>query len=55
MTTPGALPDAAEPPSRAQAVLAANWRGGSTVPSLRRHPHQWGWDAAYVRPPALLA
>jgi hypothetical protein len=32
----------------AEAVLAANWRGGSTVPSRRQYPHQWGWDAAYI-------
>jgi hypothetical protein len=32
----------------AEAVLAANWRGGSTVPSPRQYPHQWGWDAAYI-------
>ena len=29
-------------------MLAANWRGGSTVPSRRQYPHQWGWDAAYI-------
>ena len=22
--------------------------GGSTVPSRRQYPHQWGWDAAYI-------
>jgi glycogen debranching enzyme len=33
---------------RAEAVLEANWTGGSTVPSLRQYPHQWGWDAAYI-------
>jgi hypothetical protein len=32
----------------AEAVLAANWMGGSTVPSRRQYPHQWGWDAAYI-------
>jgi glycogen debranching enzyme len=32
----------------AEAVLTANWRGGSTVPSGRQYPHQWGWDAAYI-------
>jgi glycogen debranching enzyme len=32
----------------AEAVLAANWRGGSTVPSQHQYPHQWGWDAAYI-------
>ena len=32
----------------AEAVLAANWRDGSTVPSGRQYPHQWGWDAAYI-------
>ncbi len=34
--------------ARAEAVLAANWRDGSTVPSGRQYPHQWGWDAAYI-------
>jgi glycogen debranching enzyme len=32
----------------AEAVLAANWTGRSTVPSPRQYPHQWGWDAAYI-------
>jgi glycogen debranching enzyme len=32
----------------AAAVLAANWTGGSTVPSRRQYPHQWGWDTAYI-------
>jgi glycogen debranching enzyme len=32
----------------AEAVLAGNWTGGSTVPSRRQYPHQWGWDAAYI-------
>lgn len=32
----------------AEAVLVANWTGGSTVPSRRQYPHQWGWDAAYI-------
>ena len=32
----------------AEGVLAANWTGGSTVPSRRQYPHQWGWDAAYI-------
>jgi len=32
----------------AETVLAANWTGGSTVPSRRQYPHQWGWDAAYI-------
>ena len=32
----------------AEAVLAENWTGGSTVPSRRQYPHQWGWDAAYI-------
>jgi hypothetical protein len=34
--------------SAAEAVMAANWTGGSTVPSRRQYPHQWGWDAAYI-------
>lgn len=32
----------------AAAVLTANWKGASTVPSPRQYPHQWGWDAAYI-------
>jgi hypothetical protein len=32
----------------AEAVLAGNWRGRSTVPSPGQYPHQWGWDAAYI-------
>jgi glycogen debranching enzyme len=32
----------------AEAVLAANWTGGSTVPSRRQYPHQWSWDTAFV-------
>jgi hypothetical protein len=32
----------------AEAVLTGNWSGGSTVPSRRQYPHQWGWDAAYI-------
>jgi hypothetical protein len=32
----------------ATAVLQANWTGGSTVPSRRQYPHQWGWDAAFI-------
>jgi glycogen debranching enzyme len=34
--------------TRAEAVLAANWRDGSTVPSGNQYPHQWGWDTAYI-------
>jgi hypothetical protein len=33
---------------RAKAVLEANWRGRSTVPSGGLYPHQWSWDAAYI-------
>jgi glycogen debranching enzyme len=40
--------DAARLDARAEAVLAANWRDGSTVPSGNQYPHQWGWDAAYI-------
>ena len=39
---------AAREASPREAVLAANWTGGSTVPSRRQYPHQWGWDAAYI-------
>ena len=44
MTATGAAGLAAQ----AEAVLAANWRDGSTVPSGNQYPHQWGWDAAYI-------
>jgi hypothetical protein len=33
---------------RARAVLDANWRGRSTVPSRSLYPHQWSWDAAFI-------
>jgi hypothetical protein len=33
---------------RARAVLDANWRGHSTVPSSSLYPHQWSWDAAFI-------
>jgi hypothetical protein len=33
---------------RARAVLDANWRGESTVPSTSLYPHQWSWDAAFI-------
>jgi hypothetical protein len=33
---------------RARAVLDANWRGRSTVPSSSLYPHQWSWDAAFI-------
>jgi hypothetical protein len=29
-------------------VLAANWRGASTVPSPSLYPHQWSWDSAFI-------
>ena len=32
----------------ATSVLDGNWTGGSTVPSRRQYPHQWGWDAAFI-------
>jgi hypothetical protein len=32
----------------AEAVLAANGRGGSTVPLRRQYSHQWGWEAACI-------
>jgi hypothetical protein len=34
--------------AQAEALLEANWRGGSTVPSSGLYPHQWSWDAAFV-------
>src|SRR5207248_2941214 len=33
---------------RALAVLDANWRGASTVPSPALYPHQWSWDSACI-------
>ncbi|MFF7964312.1 trehalase family glycosidase [Streptomyces sp. NPDC007903] len=33
---------------RAARVLAANWTGGSTVPSRSLYPHQWSWDSAFI-------
>ena len=32
----------------AEAVLDANWLGGSTLPGPRLYPHQWSWDSAFV-------
>jgi mannosylglycerate hydrolase len=32
----------------ARAVLAANDRGGYTVPTARLYPFQWNWDSAFV-------
>src|SRR6266540_4072491 len=34
--------------ARARAVLDANWRGSSTVPSRSLYPHQCSWDAAFI-------
>nr|WP_202495974.1 trehalase family glycosidase [Streptomyces sp. SID4982] len=28
--------------------MAANWTGGSTVPSRSLYPHQWSWDSAFI-------
>lgn len=33
---------------RARSVLAANDRGGYTVPTDRLYPFQWNWDSAFV-------
>lgn len=33
---------------QARAVLAANDRGGYTVPTDRLYPFQWNWDSAFV-------
>ena len=33
---------------RARAVLAANDRGGYTVPTHGLYPFQWNWDSAFV-------
>ena len=32
----------------ARKVLAANWRGASTIPSPSLYPHQWSWDSAFI-------
>ncbi len=34
--------------SEALAILAANDRGGYTVPTARLYPFQWNWDSAFV-------
>ncbi len=34
--------------AEARAILAANDRGGYTVPSPRLYPFQWNWDSAFV-------
>lgn len=34
--------------AKARAVLAANDRGGYTVPTDRLYPFQWNWDSAFV-------
>ncbi len=41
MTTPSLRDDA-------RAILAANDRGGYTVPTARLYPFQWNWDSAFV-------
>jgi glycogen debranching enzyme len=33
---------------RARAILAANDRGGYTVPTQKLYPFQWNWDSAFV-------
>jgi hypothetical protein len=45
---PPADPDRARLLDQARALLEANWRGASTVPSAGLYPHQWSWDAAFV-------
>ncbi|MGV9786403.1 MGH1-like glycoside hydrolase domain-containing protein [Streptomyces sp. NPDC003435] len=46
--SPPAAPSAASLHVRAARVLAANWTGGSTVPSRSLYPHQWSWDSAFI-------
>ncbi|MFH9428581.1 MGH1-like glycoside hydrolase domain-containing protein [Streptomyces sp. NPDC017615] len=45
---PPSPPPAASLHVRAARVLAANWTGGSTVPSRSLYPHQWSWDSAFI-------
>ncbi|WP_244333905.1 MGH1-like glycoside hydrolase domain-containing protein [Streptomyces seoulensis] len=45
---PPSPPSAASLHVRAARVLAANWTGGSTVPSRNLYPHQWSWDSAFI-------
>jgi glycogen debranching enzyme len=33
---------------RAEEILRANDRGGTTLPSTRLYPHQWNWDSAFA-------
>lgn len=35
-------------PAQARAILAANDRGGYTVPTHGLYPFQWNWDSAFV-------
>ncbi|MFI8346346.1 MGH1-like glycoside hydrolase domain-containing protein [Streptomyces sp. NPDC085596] len=47
-SSPPPAPSAASLHVRAARVLAANWTGGSTVPSRSLYPHQWSWDSAFI-------
>ncbi|HZG68064.1 MAG TPA: hypothetical protein VEZ12_15075, partial [Herpetosiphonaceae bacterium] len=44
----GGKMDSAELDRRAREILAANDRGGYTVPNGRVYPFQWNWDSAFV-------
>lgn len=41
-------PDRRDPVDEARRILAANDRGGYTVPTDRLYPFQWNWDSAFV-------
>jgi hypothetical protein len=43
-----ALPENKELESRLKEVLAANDRGGWTVPAGDLYPHQWLWDSCFI-------
>jgi len=45
------MPDSAEDSqliTRAQDVLANNYRGGHTIPAEGLYPHQWLWDSCFI-------
>lgn len=42
------MSDAPDFVAAARAVLAANDRGGYTVPTAKLYPFQWNWDSAFV-------
>lgn len=48
MTHANPKPERRDPVDEAKRILAANDRGGYTVPTDRLYPFQWNWDSAFV-------